>query len=298
MHIDQNVPEGAPVKVNISGYESPAVHAAIKLVQDTHLRCPMGKRCVSVVVGGGGGGYGGGYGQQPHRRGVGRRWPWGYREEGEGIRRTRSRHTYGPGGGPGRGGGGQDGGGNRQVWRSRRRWSTSAALVAEAGGSARGDPPGRPPPGWRSTYASDWLLLTVTIHCWPRDCEHSGSGLCGGATLSRHIMGKMRLTAGVAAAGGQYVQCASVHRLPPMRTPSSRVHFHDVFCSFSVTTWPSISTNWRSCHGIVYFSLSLHSTVLFECAPSPSIFLAFARYRGGLSPIRDIRPAFDGYILG
>ena len=61
VHIDQNVPEGAPVKVNISGYE-PAVHAAIKLVQDIMVNGSAG----FGGGGGGGGGYGGGYGQQPH----------------------------------------------------------------------------------------------------------------------------------------------------------------------------------------------------------------------------------------
>ena len=142
VHIDQNVPEGAPVKVNISGYE-PAVHAAIKLVQDIMVNGSAGFG--GGGGGGGGGGYGGGYGQQPHvgayggggRGGVG----------GGGGYGGHAPNTYGPGGGSGRGGGGQYGGGGSYGGQG---GGGHIGGFSSGGGGApsRGDPPGILPPGW------------------------------------------------------------------------------------------------------------------------------------------------------
>ena len=95
VHIDQNVPEGAPVKVNISGYE-PAVHAAIKLVQDI---------MVNGSAGFGGSGGGGGYGHQSHG-GYGGGGRGGGGGGGGGGYGGHSASTYGPGSGASHGGSG------------------------------------------------------------------------------------------------------------------------------------------------------------------------------------------------
>ena len=94
VHIDQNVPEGAPVKVNISGYEA-AVHAAIKLVQDIMVNGSAG-----FSGGGGGVGVGGGYGQQPQQQ------MGGYGGGGGGGYGQQPQQQMGGYGGGGHGGGG------------------------------------------------------------------------------------------------------------------------------------------------------------------------------------------------
>ncbi len=99
VHIDQNVPEGAPVKVNISGYEA-AVHAAIKLVQDIMVNGSAGF--------GGGGGIGGGYGQQQQMGGYGVGGGGGYGQQPQ-----QQMGGYGSGGHGGGGGGYGGQGGSR-----------------------------------------------------------------------------------------------------------------------------------------------------------------------------------------